>query len=319
MVAGAQATTILFSFDNAPIHTSLPIDLSEGGVSAHFSATGQNFSIQRADALGWKPLEFEGLCIYPNSVFAADLLIGLSQPVYGFSIMYAPEEYGCDSSARMRVTAYQDAAYVGTNTTTASPPGTWPTGTLTFSSTVPFNRLVVHYDAAPPTGGDWGPIFLADNMTLTLEPVVPISGRIVLQDLDGSHPGLQVPVEIRPVSGDPEVVTATLDGTGHYTVNTTVQGLCDISAKGSHWLRKTVHNMTMGPSGLSNVNLTLKNGDIDGDNEIAIGDYAVLSYAFNARSGDWNWEPEADLNLDDAVDIGDFSILSQNFNLLGDD
>jgi hypothetical protein len=29
---------------------------------------------------------------------------------------------------------------------------------------------VVHYDAAPPTGGDWGPVFLADNMNVTPVP-----------------------------------------------------------------------------------------------------------------------------------------------------
>jgi hypothetical protein len=86
--------------------------------------------------------------------------------------MYSPEEYGCDSSARMRVTAYMNGTLVGTNTTTADPPGTWPTGTLTFHSAQPFNSVVVHYDAPPPTGGDWGPVFLADNMIVTPQPTL---------------------------------------------------------------------------------------------------------------------------------------------------
>lgn len=319
MAVGAQGATVLFDFDNAQVHSPLPVDVTAGGMWAHLSGTGQNFSIQAANVLGFTPVGFGGLCIYPNSVFAADLNIGLSMPVYGFSIMYSPEEYGCDSSARMRVTAYMDAAYVGTNTATAYPPGTWPTGTLAFNSPVPFNRLVVHYDARPPTGGDWGPIFMADNMILTLAEPAPVTGRIVLRDLDGAHPGLQVPIEIRPLVGDVDSGIATLDGAGNYTFMTTARGVCDVSAKGSHWLRKTIHGVTLGSGGASGVNLTLDNGDIDGNNEVSIGDYAVLSFAFNATPGDWNWDPEADLNLDDAVDIGDYAILSQNFNQFGDD
>ena len=30
--------------------------------------------------------------------------------------------------------------------------------------------MVVHYDKPPITGGDWGPIFMADNMEVTLAP-----------------------------------------------------------------------------------------------------------------------------------------------------
>jgi hypothetical protein len=162
------AGAVLFDFDNAPIHTSLPIDLTVGGLTAHLSATGGGFSIQRADAMGFTPAGFAGLCVYPNTIFAADLQVDFSQALTDFSIMYSPQELGCDDSATMRVTAYMDGAYVGTNTTTAFPPGTWPTGTLTFGSTQSFNRVVVHYDAPPPTCQDYGVIFMADNMIVTV-------------------------------------------------------------------------------------------------------------------------------------------------------
>jgi hypothetical protein len=170
LCALAAAQPVLFDFDNAPVHSPLPIDLTVSGITAHFSATGQGFSIQRADTLGFTPAGFAGNCIYPDSVFLADLLVGYSRTLTDFSIMYAPEEYACDSSATMRVTAYMNNNYVGTNTATADPPGTWPTGTLTFSSAQGFNRVVVHYDSPPPTGGDWGPIFMADNMIVTPVP-----------------------------------------------------------------------------------------------------------------------------------------------------
>ncbi len=167
LVAPATGHAVLFDFENAPVHTSLPIDLTVDGITAHFSATGQGFSIQPANTMGFTPAGFSGLCVYPNSVFPADLIVEFTNATLtDFSIMFAPEEYGCDTSALMRVTAYMNGAYVGTSTATAYPPGTWPTGTLSFSSPQGFNKVVVHYDTPPPCG-DYGPIFMADNMIVT--------------------------------------------------------------------------------------------------------------------------------------------------------
>src|SRR5690242_9211361 len=71
---------ILFDFENAPLHSTLPTTLTVGGLTAQFSATGQGFSIQDPNtALGFTPAGFSGYCIYPNSVFAADLLVKFSQ------------------------------------------------------------------------------------------------------------------------------------------------------------------------------------------------------------------------------------------------
>ena len=166
--AGAQ--TILFDFDSAPRYTSLPITLTVGGVTAQFTATGQGFSIQAANTMGFTPVGFAGNCIYPNSIYASDLTVQFSTPLTGFSILYAPQELACDSSATMRVTAYMNNTLVGTTTTNALA-GTWPTETLQFNSAQPFNKVVVHYDKPPVTGGDYGPIFMADNMVVT--PVPP--------------------------------------------------------------------------------------------------------------------------------------------------
>ena len=175
----ASAAPVLFNFDNAVLHSPLPIDLTEGGITAHFSATGQGFSIQQANVLGFTPAGFSGYCLYPNSVFPADLLVSFSQTLVDFSILYAPEEYATDSSATMRVTAYMDGALVGTNTATANPPGTWPTATLSFAASSGFNNVVVHYDSPPPTGGDYGPIFMADNMSVTPAPPCFCRGTLI--------------------------------------------------------------------------------------------------------------------------------------------
>ncbi len=169
----AVAQSVLFDFDAAPIHTPLPIDLTAGGITAHFSATGQGFSIQAANTLGFTPPGFSGNCLYPSSVFSSDLVISFSRALTNFSILYSPQELGCDDSARMKVTAFMDGTPVGTNTAIASTPGTWPSETLGIATTQGFNNVIVHYDAPPPTCRDYGVIFLADNMSVTPAPEPP--------------------------------------------------------------------------------------------------------------------------------------------------
>ncbi len=169
--AGAQS--VLFDFDAAPVHTSLPLSLTVGGITAHFSATGQGFSIQPANSQGFTPAGFAGNCIYPNSVYAADLLVSFSTTITDFSILYAPQELACDASASVQVTAYFNGALVGTGTTNATWQCTcsWPGQTLAFSSTQGFNIVMVHYVAPGPGCQDYGPVFLADNMVVTPAPL----------------------------------------------------------------------------------------------------------------------------------------------------
>jgi len=171
LCAGATpAQTVLFDFENASDYSAFPLDLTVSGLTAHFSATGQGYSIQSSSTVPIVPPGFSGRYIYPTSVFAADLLVSFSQALTNFSILYSPQELGCDDSARMKVTAYMDGTPVGTNTTTARSPGTYPSETLSITTVDGFNNVVVHYDARPTTCQDYGPIFLADNMSVTLAP-----------------------------------------------------------------------------------------------------------------------------------------------------
>lgn len=164
--ATASAQSVLFDFNNAPNHTSLPIDLTAGGITAHFSATGQGFSIQDMSS-PVVPIGFTGRFLYPNSVFAADLLVSFDQTLTTFSIRYAPQELACDDSARMRVTASSNGTVVGSVTHSNPNPGTYPVDTLSCSFPQGFDSVVVHYDAPPPTCTDYGPIFLCDDLRVT--------------------------------------------------------------------------------------------------------------------------------------------------------
>jgi hypothetical protein len=155
---------VTYDFDSAPVHSSFPLDLTVNGLTAHFTG---GYSIQPAGTLGFTPLGFAGLCVYPNSVFASDLGVSFPEALTDFSILYAVDELGCDTSARMRVTAYLAGAQVGTNTMVAPVPGTYPSATLAISVPGGFNSVVVHWDAAGTGCQDYGPIFLADNVTVT--------------------------------------------------------------------------------------------------------------------------------------------------------
>lgn len=169
-----SGSTVLFDFNSGPQFTSLPLDLTVGGVTAHLSATGSGFSIQNtAQVIGMLPLGFTGLGLTPNSVFGADLLVSFpGEVVTDFSIMVAPQELNTDSTATMRVSAFMNGLPVGTNTSQGSEPFLWPSSTLSFSSPQGFNSVVIHYASPPPTGGDYGVIFVADNMMVTTA-VVP--------------------------------------------------------------------------------------------------------------------------------------------------
>jgi hypothetical protein len=162
----------LFDFDSAPVHVSLPLDQTIDGITAHFSATGQGFSIQPADTLGFTPQGFSGNCIYPNSISKADLLISFDTPLSEISLLYSPQELATDSSCTMRLTAMNGATVVGQiDYSIAGDVFTWPTGTLSLSPSQPFDNVIVHYQSPPPTGGDYGVIFLVDNVMVT--PAVP--------------------------------------------------------------------------------------------------------------------------------------------------
>lgn len=177
-VPAAFGQSILFNFENAPLMTPLPLDVSSGGITAHLSATGQGYSIQNAGVLGFTPAGFSGRCIYPSSVYPSDLNVSFSTRLAAFSILYASQELDCDCSAQMKVSAFLNGTLVGTATKSAVPGGTWPSATLSITVPGGFNGVVVHWNGIPNCGCDYGAIFMADNMTVVQAAAVP-------GDLDG--------------------------------------------------------------------------------------------------------------------------------------
>ncbi|MFO0898481.1 MAG: dockerin type I domain-containing protein [Pirellulales bacterium] len=225
----ASAASVLFDFNDGPQYAPLPLDLTVGGVQAHFSATGQGFSIQNtAQVIGVLPSGFSGLGIVPSSVYPADLLISFPQTALtDLSILFAPQELALDTSATLRITAYRQGAAVGTSTTVADPPGTWPSGTLSFHWADTFDSVTIHYDKPPPGASEnWGPIFVADNLLVT--PALPGDvngdGRVDLTDF-----GL-----LKAHFGEPGGRTqGDLDGNGHIDLSDFGQLKANFGASGA--------------------------------------------------------------------------------------
>ena len=216
LAMGIRAQSVTFSFDNAPQYAPLPIDLTENGITGHFSSSSPfyNYSIQRADVLGFIPKGFSGLCIFPSTVFASDLLISFNAQLSDVSILYAPEEYATDSSCIMRLTAYNGTQFAATITYQIPNPGTWPSGTLALSSSAPFDNIVIHYEAPPPTGGDYGPIFMADNLVVTPQGT---SGppTVVSEKTHGRAGTFSIPM---PLTGASGVEDRSGGATGNHTI-----------------------------------------------------------------------------------------------------
>lgn len=201
---------------------------------------------------------------------------------------------------------------VFTNAPLAMP--SWAIGTSTYTDsdlyTVPFGFNRCYYD----------------NYRVDGVAIGNLRGVVELQDWEASTNGIPVVVEIRDSTGSTVLETrnTTLDANGEFNVGTTTRGDVTVAVKAPKWLNAFNNNMTFG---VNSINLTdfgyvgltwsLMNGDADDDNEVGIGDFAVISAAFGTALGDPGYDARADLNGDDEVNIADYAIMSINFGEVG--
>lgn len=164
-----------------------------------------------------------------------------------------------------------------------------------------------------------GPILDLDAI---VNGLTTVSGSVVFGDRPQNLPRFVDLVFRDPNDLGTVVHTARVevDDAGNYATQNlpATAGSYVVSVKTGSWLRDTSSAVDTSV-GASGVNLSLINGDIDDDNEVGIGDYAVLSSTYGSVPGDVNWSAAADLNGDESVDIGDYAILSANYGLIGDE
>lgn len=164
---------------------------------------------------------------------------------------------------------------------------------------------------------EWDPFkpVFAHSREVTVGGARALTVRVEFQDIDPFLAPTTAALTILDPDGGTLVDSTVSLTNGEVTIPAMPRMYLRVYAKSSHWLRK----LEVVPHGSSDfVLLSLLNGDCDEDNEVAIGDFALLSAAFGSAEGDPHWNPSADLNGDLEVDIGDFAILSSNFGEVGD-
>lgn len=110
-----------------------------------------------------------------------------------------------------------------------------------------------------------------------------VTGDVDLQDFSGAKAGLPCEVLLIQNGATVDTQTVNLASDGTYSIQTLVRGTVTVRAKTWHWLRASSAPLNLTSSGLTGVNFSLVNGDIDTDNEVAIGDYAMLSAAYTSQ------------------------------------
>ena len=77
-------------------------------------------------------------------------------------------------------------------------------------------------------------------------------------------------------------------------------------------------NVIFTATGISGLQVTLINGDVNGDNNINLADLNAISAAWRSTPGSAKWNPNADLNGDKAINLADWNIVSKNWRKTGD-
>ncbi len=153
---------------------------------------------------------------------------------------------------------------------------------------------------------------------LDVDALYTISGTLELQDYVGDITAVPVTVEIRQHRQLIDRRTVYLDASGRYALTDLKLGVYDLKFSASHWLRRSVVGVVLVGTDVDNLNLSLVNGDIDGDNEVTLFDFGLLVRAFGSMPGDPKWDPNADLDGDEEVTLFDFGIIVKNFGASGD-
>lgn len=161
-----------------------------------------------------------------------------------------------------------------------------------------------------------------DIDNVVLQPLgYSIRGKVTLSDFAGTVSSVPVEAQLRAAgtTNPLRTVVLSLDEAGNYVLPDVQPGNYDLAFKASHWLRQVVRGVQVVNADVSGVDVTLPNGDVDGDNEVSLTDFGNLVAAFGTAAGDDGWNPNADLDGDGEVNLLDFGILVRYFGMMGDD
>ncbi|MBW7927660.1 MAG: hypothetical protein H3C58_06125, partial [Fimbriimonadaceae bacterium] len=167
--------------------------------------------------------------------------------------------------------------------------------------------------------GTWTSFNTTARLGQLLPATFPVSGNITLGSFSGTVSGTPVEFQLRTPGTSTVVATfnATLGAAGAFSFPSTLSGTYDVACKASHWLRERLSNVVIGTSGVSGLALTLRNGDVNGDNTVNVSDFLALRAAFGSTSSSGNWNANADLDGNGSVGVSDFLVLRAAFGQSG--
>lgn len=136
---------------------------------------------------------------------------------------------------------------------------------------------------------------------------------------DGEGMGLQL-ILCNPGDSEPiETIDSSIGNSGTFSVTSAApDGTYDLIVRGETTLKRRVKEVEVKSGAAANINVTLVNGDCDGDNFIGTDDYLILNSTFDKSLGDSGYDARADLDGDDYVGTNDYLILNANFDRSGD-
>jgi ribosomal protein S30 len=149
-----------------------------------------------------------------------------------------------------------------------------------------------------------------------------VNGSVTLQGRPAKpHPSWIVPLTIAFYRTGETVpayeFTPTTDNNGQFVVSGFLPGTYSVLVKNSHTL-SNLRQITI-VAGPNQLDLgTLREGDVNDDNEINLADFSALVPTFGKAVGAVGYDSRADFNHDGNVTIADFSLLSANYGLIGD-
>jgi hypothetical protein len=112
---------------------------------------------------------------------------------------------------------------------------------------------------------------------------------------------------------------------GKFCIEAVPPGEWDLTAKEPHYLRAVYRGLEI-PGLMGDVMFdpetgdppgTLRGGDCEDDNDVDIGDFAILAAAYGTMEGDPGYDPRADITADGMVNLKDFSPIASNFGKVG--
>ncbi|HRJ27047.1 MAG TPA: hypothetical protein PLO61_06015 [Fimbriimonadaceae bacterium] len=128
-------------------------------------------------------------------------------------------------------------------------------------------------------------------------------------------PGEVVDVEIvGPGGAVEEALQITVGYNGYYAFDTAQTGIKSVRFKGRHWISSLSTNVDLSV-GQPDVDVTLRNGDVDGDNEVTNADYSLWAFYNGSFVAP---HTNGDLDGDGEVTNADYAIWAFNNGLLGD-